>query len=155
MPRYETMNPSNLLAETPKTHLSGFSFVPVTRSLSKTRVKSSTSLRFNGLLSDEVLPFNGLPARFLTHRPGVGVDLQMVLDHLPGDPRHLRRLPCKHVSICLEEGDEREFLFFTQISRYASSLGGIRGKPDVFNGDTVCPEWLYLWHLGECLGTGG
>jgi hypothetical protein len=35
----------------------------------------------------------------------------MVLDHLPGDPRHLRWLPCKHVGICLEEGDEREFLF--------------------------------------------
>jgi hypothetical protein len=24
----------------------------------------------------------------------------------------LRRLPCEHVGICLEEGDEREFLFF-------------------------------------------
>jgi hypothetical protein len=48
----------------------------------------------------------------------------MVLDHLPGDPRHLRRLPCEHVGICLEEGDEREFLFFLQITRNASGLGG-------------------------------
>jgi hypothetical protein len=41
-PRYETRNPSNFPAETPKTHLSGFSFMRVARSLSKTRVKSST-----------------------------------------------------------------------------------------------------------------
>jgi hypothetical protein len=79
----------------------------------------------------------------------------MVLDHLPGDPRHLRRLPCEHVGICLEEGDEREFLFFAQITHNASGLGGIRSKPDGFNGDAVCPGWLHLWHLGERLGTGG
>jgi hypothetical protein len=63
------------------------------------------------LLTDEVLPLNGLSPRLLTHRFGVSVDLQMVLDHLPRDPRHLRRFPCEYVSICLEEGDEREFLF--------------------------------------------
>jgi hypothetical protein len=93
--------------------------------------------------------------RLLTHRPGVKVDLQMVLDHLPGDPRHLRRLPCEHVGICLEEGDKREFLFFAQITRNASGLGGICSKPDGFNGDAICPGWLHLWHRGERLGTGG
>jgi hypothetical protein len=46
----------------------------------------------------------------------------MVLDHLTGDPRHLQRLPCEHVGICLEEGDEREFPFFLQITRNASGL---------------------------------
>jgi hypothetical protein len=25
----------------------------------------------------------------LSHGPGIGVDLQMMLNHLPGDPRHL------------------------------------------------------------------
>jgi hypothetical protein len=60
---------------------------------------------------DEVLPLDGLSARLLTHWLGVRVDLQMVLDHLPEDPMHLRRLPCKHVGIYLEEGDKREFLF--------------------------------------------
>jgi hypothetical protein len=94
-------------------------------------------------------------ARLLTHRPDVGVDLQMVLDHLPRDPRHLRWLSCEHVGICLEEGDEREFLFFAQIAHNASGLSGIRSKPDGFNGDTVCPGWLHLWHLGERLGTRG
>jgi hypothetical protein len=78
------------------------------------------------LLTDEVLLLNGLSPRLLTHRFGVRVDLQMVLDHLPGDPKHLRRFPCEHVGICLEEGDEREFLFFLQITRNASGLGGIR-----------------------------
>jgi hypothetical protein len=67
--------------------------------------------QLSDLLTDEVLPLNGLYPRLLTHRFGVRVDLQMVLDHLPGDPRHLRRFPCKHVGICLEEGNECEFLF--------------------------------------------
>jgi hypothetical protein len=40
------------------------------------------------LLSNEVLPLDGLLAWLLSHRPGVGVDLQMVLNHLPGDPGH-------------------------------------------------------------------
>jgi hypothetical protein len=68
--------------------------------------------QLSDLLSDEVLPLNRLSSRLLTHRFGVKVDLQMVLDHLPGDLRHLRWLQCEHIGICLEEGDEREFLFF-------------------------------------------
>jgi hypothetical protein len=59
------------------------------------------------LLTDEILPLDGLSPRLLTHRFGVRVDLQMVLDHLTGDPRHLRRFPCEYVGICLEEGVER------------------------------------------------
>jgi hypothetical protein len=62
-------------------------------------------------LMDEVLPLNGLLLGPLLDWPGVGVDLQMVLNHLPRDPRHLRWLPGKHVDTILEEGDEREFLF--------------------------------------------
>jgi hypothetical protein len=42
------------------------------------------------LLTDDVLPLNRLSPRLLTHRLGIRVDLQMVLNHLPGDPRHLR-----------------------------------------------------------------
>jgi hypothetical protein len=63
------------------------------------------------LLTDEILPLNRLSLRLLTHRSSVRVDLQMVLDHLLRDPRHLRRFPCEYVDICLEEGDERDFLF--------------------------------------------
>jgi hypothetical protein len=71
---------------------------------------------------DEVLPLNGLLLGPLLDWPGVGVDLQMVLNHLPRDPRHLRWLPGKHVDIILEEGDEREFLFTVQITRDTGSL---------------------------------
>ena len=111
--------------------------------------------QLSDLLVDEVLPLNGLSPRLLTHWFGVRVDLQMVLDHLPGDPRHLRRLPCEHVDICLEEGDEREFLFLAQITRNASGLGGIHNETDGFDGDTICSGWLYLWCLGGRLGAGG
>jgi hypothetical protein len=79
----------------------------------------------------------------------------MVLDHLPGDPRHLRRLPCEDVGICLEEGDEREFLFFLQITRNASGLGGIRVELDGLDGDVIRSGWPHLRHLRRCLGTGG
>jgi hypothetical protein len=111
--------------------------------------------QLSDLLSDEVLPLNGLSLMLLTHRFGVRVDLQMVLDNLPRDPRHLRRLPCEHVGIFLEEGDEREFLFFLQITRNASGLGGIRTKPDGLNEDVVHSGWLHLWRLGRHLGAEG
>jgi hypothetical protein len=67
------------------------------------------------LFMDEVLPLNGLLSRPLLDRLGNGVDLQMMLNHLPRDPRHLRWLPGKHIDISPEEGDEREFLFAVQI----------------------------------------
>jgi hypothetical protein len=39
------------------------------------------------LFTDEVLPLNGLLLMLLLHRPGIGVDIQMVLNHLYRDPR--------------------------------------------------------------------
>jgi hypothetical protein len=41
------------------------------------------------LFTDEVLPFDGLLPWLLSDRPGIRADLQMVLNHLPGDPGHL------------------------------------------------------------------
>jgi hypothetical protein len=67
-------------------------------------------------LTDEVLLLNGLLLGPLLDRSGVGADLQMVLNHLARDPRHLRRLSGKHVDISPEEGDEHEFLFAVQIT---------------------------------------
>jgi hypothetical protein len=61
--------------------------------------------------TDEVLPLNGLVSGPLLDWSSIRVDLQMVLNHLPRDPRHLRRLPGKHVNVSPEKGDEREFLF--------------------------------------------
>jgi hypothetical protein len=66
--------------------------------------------------TDEVLSLNGLLLGLLLDWSGVGVYLQMVLNHLPRDLRHLRRLLGKHVDISPEEGDDREFLFVVQIT---------------------------------------
>jgi hypothetical protein len=41
------------------------------------------------LFMDEVLPLNGLLSGFLLDWSGVGVDLQMVINHLPKDFGHL------------------------------------------------------------------
>jgi hypothetical protein len=41
------------------------------------------------LFMDEVLSLNGLLLGLLLHWPGIGVDLHMVLNHLPMDPGHL------------------------------------------------------------------
>jgi hypothetical protein len=41
------------------------------------------------LFTDEVLPLDGLLSWLFLDRSGVGPDLQMVLNHLPRDPRHL------------------------------------------------------------------
>jgi hypothetical protein len=78
---------------------------------------------------DKVLSLNGLLLGPLLDRSGVGVDLHMVLNHLPRDPRHLRWLPDKHIDISPEEGDEREFLFAVQITRNMGSLSSL--SPDL------------------------
>jgi hypothetical protein len=81
------------------------------------------------LFMDEVLPLNRLLLGPLLDRSSIGVDLQMMLNHLPRDPRHLRWLPGKHIDISPEEGDEHEFLFAVQIIRDTGSLSS-RG-PDL------------------------
>jgi hypothetical protein len=53
------------------------------------------------LFTDEVLPLNRLLPGPLLDRSGVGVDLQMMLNHLPRNPRHLRWLLGKHIDISL------------------------------------------------------
>jgi hypothetical protein len=92
---------------------------------------------------DEVLPLNGLLSGPLLDRSGVGVDLQMVLNHLPRDPRHLRRLLGKHVDISLKEGDEREFLFAVQITRDMGSLSSLSPNLDGLYGDVFLARGLH------------
>jgi hypothetical protein len=72
--------------------------------------------RLIDLFTNEVLPLNGLLSRPLLDQSSIGVDLQMMLNHLPRDRGHLRRLTGKHVDINPEEGDEREFRFAVQIT---------------------------------------
>lgn len=64
--------------------------------------------------SDEVFTLRGLPSRFLPHWTDGGVDLQLVLYHLPWYPPHVSRVPCEDIRIDAEEGEELEFLFVTE-----------------------------------------
>jgi hypothetical protein len=91
---------------------------------------------------DEVLPPNGLLPGLLLYWLDVGVDIQMVLDHLPRDPGHLWWLSDKHVDISSEEGNERGFLFVTEVPRDVGGLGGIRADLDGLHGDV-----LVVWGL--------
>jgi hypothetical protein len=67
----------------------------------------------------------------------------MVLNHLLGDPRHLRWLPGKHVYISPEEGDEREFLFAVQIPHDAGGLISISPDLNGLHGDVLFAKGLY------------
>jgi hypothetical protein len=100
------------------------------------------------LFTNEILLLDGLLPWLLLHRPGMGVDLQMVLNHLPGDPEHLRRFPGEHVNICPEEGDERAFLFLSQIPTNAGGLGGLRSNLDGLHGDIIRIRWMDFGRLG-------
>jgi hypothetical protein len=105
--------------------------------------------------TDEVLPLDRLLAWLLPDRPGVRVDLQMVLNHLPRDPEHLRRFPGEHVDICPEEDDERAFLFVSQIPTDTGGLGGLRSDLDGLHGNIVRIRRTDLGRLGRGLGTRG
>jgi hypothetical protein len=96
------------------------------------------------LLSDEILLLNGLLPGLLLDRPTVKVDLQMVLNHLPGDPRHLRWLPGKYIHISPEEGDEREFLFDVQIPHDVGGLGSIRPDLNSLHRDALLAGGLHV-----------
>jgi hypothetical protein len=102
------------------------------------------------LLSDEVLSLHGLLPWLLSYRLGVWADLQMVLNHFPGDPRHLRRFPGEHVYICPEESDERVFLFLSQTPRDEGGLGGPRSDLDGLHRHIVRIGWASSGYL-RCL----
>ena len=48
-------------------------------------------------------------------------DSKMVLNHLPGNVGDVICLPCKHIDIRLQEGDERAFLFAVEGGAYSES----------------------------------
>jgi hypothetical protein len=105
--------------------------------------------QFLDFFTDEVLPLNVLLPRLLSDRSGAGVDLQMVLDHLPRDFGHLRWLPCKHIWISPEEGDEREFLFAVQITRDTGSLSSIGPNLNGLHGDILSRRELHAGCRGR------
>src|SRR6266540_5853216 len=75
--------------------------------------------------SDDILVLQHLSTHLLPDGPHIRRYGQVVLDHLPRDPGHVGRLPCKHISVCLEEGDEHELLFGVERPTYLHGLGGV------------------------------
>jgi hypothetical protein len=89
------------------------------------------------------LPLNRLLLGPLLDWPSIGVDLQMVLNHLPRDPRHLRWLSGKHVDISPEEGDECKFLFAVQITQDTGSLSSLSPDLDSLYGEIFLARGLH------------
>ena len=87
------------------------------------------------LLLDELLALRRLPPDLLLHRAGVRAHHQVMLDHLPRDPGHVRRLPGKHVCVVPEEGDERAFLFAAQVTADPNDLGSVFAHHNLLHGD--------------------
>ena len=63
------------------------------------------------LLCDELLLFQSLLPDLLLDGSRMGTDSKMVLNHFPRNAGDVGCLPCKHVNLRPQEGDERAFLF--------------------------------------------
>jgi hypothetical protein len=72
----------------------------------------------------------------LSHRPGVGSDVQGVLGDFPRYARHVRMTPQKHFDICAEKVDEHCFLFGFELGADPQHLlvGAIGIKGDGLRG---------------------
>nr|BAC83293.1 hypothetical protein [Oryza sativa Japonica Group] len=89
------------------------------------------------LLADEGLTFRGLPPHFLPDRPCARPHGETVLNHLPGDPGHVRWSPGEDVSVCPQEGDERVFLFAIQKTTDPCGLGWAVAQGNLLDRDLV------------------
>ena len=105
-------------------------------------------LELPDLFNDELLSLQSLLPDLLLDGSRVRTDSNMVLNHLPRNARDVRCLPCKHVGIRPQEGDERDFLFAVK--------GGAYGKSSTCaihpNGDLLGFWW---GHLGPLAPAGG
>jgi hypothetical protein len=56
------------------------------------------------------------------------INAQLVLNHLPRDPRHIQNLPCKDIKIVLEKSDESEFYLGSRLLLIQSFLSELLGS---------------------------
>ena len=61
----------------------------------------------------------------LSNWPDIGIDLECVLGEFPGSSWYDGWAPCKDFPVLTEKLDERAFLFWSEILRHKSSLGGV------------------------------
>ena len=80
---------------------------------------------------------NACRVHLLSDGPRIRVYSQVVLNHLPRDPRHIGRLPCEHVSVCPKEGDEREFLFGVKGPIHLDGPSRVGIQKDLLNRDSI------------------
>jgi hypothetical protein len=73
-----------------------------------------------------VLFLNEVPQAVLD-RPRSGLNVESVLDSLPGDAQHFCRTPCKYVLVTSKEVDELTFLFGIQAGLNLKSLVRVFG----------------------------
>ena len=72
---------------------------------------------------------NGLPPLFikpqkeLPDRLKLRINIESVLSEFSRHTRHVRRFPCKDVSVLTDELDERAFLFWIQVGTDDELLG--------------------------------
>jgi hypothetical protein len=95
----------------------------------KTSLVKPTAEYFGEFLLDGVPSFVGETAEVLSLGGSFRIDVEGMLDQLPGHPCHVRWLPREDVAVSPEEVDERVFLF------------GVETRPDGGGLAAVaCPE---------------
>src|SRR5438105_6659802 len=81
-----------------------------------------------------------------------------MLNHLPWNPRHVRRFPSEDILVCLEEDDERAFLFVIEPCPDQSRLGRIgrveRNLLDILVGTDPRLACFFGWNLSLLLEDG-
>ena len=77
--------------------------------------------QFPDLLCDELLSFQSLLPDLLLNGSCMRAGSKMVLNHFTGNAGDVGCLPCKHVDIRPQEGDERAFLFAVKGGAYGKS----------------------------------
>src|SRR3954470_17373655 len=88
------------------------------------------------LFCDEFLALHCLLPDFLLDGPRLRTDGKMVLNYFPGNTGDVRRLPCKHIDIRLQESNERAFLF-----RVESGTDGEGTTSVVLLGGNLLGRW--------------
>src|SRR3954470_16924091 len=78
-------------------------------------------LQFPDFFCDKLLSFQSLLSDLLLDGPRMRIDSKVVLNHLPGNAGDVGSLPCKHIDIRPQEGDERVFLFVIKGGAYGES----------------------------------
>lgn len=105
----------------------------------------SCNYQLSQFCSDCLPLIKGESMQLLPNQFHLRIDLQLVLDHLPGNPKHVCRLPCKHVPVILQEPNECAFLFRSEARGDGRCLMCVREAKVGLLGH-------FCWMNGQCWG---